>query len=186
MFENFTKSKTFYCSINLMVGFIVGYITVYYQICLNILDKILNFMHEMGNMISPIFSFTPKPDFLSDVAAFEAVIIGLAVPLSLEIVSRISERYQSEVISKQFIQEWEIKWLPKFLIINIILAIVLRFFVTSEQSSINWKILAWMTLIIFIVIAIIFVKFIKKLENYITDTEFILERLYDDAEELFK
>ena len=115
-------------------------------------------------------------------AAFEAVIIGLAVPLSLDIVSRISERYQSEVISKQFIEEWEVVLLPRFLMVNIFLAIGLRFFVADEQSSIIWKILAWITLVSFLVIGIIFVKFIKKLENYITNPEFILDGLYDKAE----
>ncbi len=169
-----------------MAGLIVGYILGYYQIDLNIWGEFLNFMNEIKNMISPIFNFTPDPNFLSDVAAFEAVLIGLTVPLALDIVSRISERYQSEVISKQFIQEWEIKWLPRFLMFNIIIAIVLRFLVNGEQSSIIWKIAAWITLVIFIAIAIIFTKFIKKLENYITDTEFVLQRLYDEAEKLFK
>lgn len=153
---------------------------------LNILNELLAFMNKMGYLILPVFSFTPEPSFLSDIAAFEAVIIGLAIPLSIEIVSRISERYQSEVISKQFIQEWEIKWLPKFLMVNIVLAIVLRFFEQDGQASTMWKISAWIILVLFLVIAIIFIKFIKKLENYMTNTDFILERLYGEAEKLLK
>lgn len=181
-FNNSIKSKTFHCSIIFLAGFVVGYIIGMQQKFSITLHGVINFKKNLLNLISPVFTFTPEPHFLSDIATFEAVIIGLAVPLSLEMVSRISERYQSEVISKQFLKEREVKLLPILLMLNIFLAIGLRFFVTGEQSSIIWKILAWITLVSFLVIGIIFVKFIKKLENYITNPEFILDGLYDKAE----
>lgn len=132
-------------------------------------------------------SFTPAPQFLSDVATFEAVVIALAIPLSFEIVSRISERYQSEVITKKFIQNWEIRWLPIFLIANIILAIALRFFANDNPMWVVWKILAWVTFIGFLFIAVIFLfRFLPKLKRYMTDPEFILNEFFDEAEKLFK
>lgn len=187
MLENFIITKKFLLfSASFIIGATTGYILGYNNIGLKDLNFFKNFLSNSGNSISSILSITPTPDFLSDIAAFEAVVIALAVPLSFEIVSRISERYQSEVITKQFIQEWEIKWLPGFLIINIFLAIGLRFFVQGEPSSGAWKILAWITFVSFLVIAMILFKFITKLKSYMTDTEFILKRLYDEAEKLLK
>jgi len=141
----------------------------------------------MNDILKSIINFTPTPDFLSDVATFEAVVIGLAIPLSFEIVSRISERYQSEVITKKFIQNWEIKWLPVFLIANIVMAIALRFFVHDNLVWIMWKILAWITFIGFLFIAGIFLfKFLPKLKRYMTDTNFILNEFFNEAEKLLK
>lgn len=145
------------------------------------------FLNKIGAIMSAIISFTPTPNFLSDIAAFEAVVVGLAIPLSVEIVSRISERYQSEVITKKFIQNWEIKWLPIFLIVNIIIAIALRFFVHDNPVLATWKILSWITFIGFLFIAVIFLfKFLPKLKRYMTDTNFILDEFFNEAEKLFK
>lgn len=145
------------------------------------------FWNKIGGIILSVIDFTPTPNFLSDIAAFEAVVIGLAIPLSFEIISRISERYQSEVITKKFIQNWEIRWLPIFLIANIIITISLRFFVWDNPIGATWKILAWINFIGFLFIAGIFLfKFLPKLKRYMTDTNFILEELFNEAEKLFK
>jgi len=141
----------------------------------------------MCEILKFIINFTPTQNFLSDIAAFEAVVIGLAIPLSFEIVSRISERYQSEVITKKFLQNWEIKLLPIFLILNIISAIALRFFVPDNPVGTTWKISAWITFTGFLFIAGIFLfKFLPKLKHYMTDTDFILNNLFNEAEKLFK
>jgi hypothetical protein len=155
-----------------------------WKVQMNIIAHLLSsFVFGLKTFLS---NFTPAPEFLSDVAAFEAVVIALAVPLSFEIVSRISERYQSEVITKQFIQEWEIKWLPIFLMINIILAVALRFFVQDNSSSGLWAIYAWIALAGFLFIAVILLKFIRKLKIYMTDTEQVLDKFYQNAEKLFE
>lgn len=157
----------------------------------NILSNKLNLTFEKLNktvllIMDSILSFTPTPNFLSDIAAFEAVLIAIAIPLSFEIVSRISERYQSEVITKTFIQEWEIKWLPKFLVLNITLAIVLRFFVDSNPSSSIWLFFAWVTFIFFLFIVGVLLKFTAKLKHYMTDTGYVLNKLYEEAERFIK
>jgi len=141
----------------------------------------------MCEILKFIINFTPTRNFLSDIAAFEAVVIGLAIPLSFDIVSRISERYQSEVITKKFIQDWEIELLPVLLILNIISAISLRFFVPDNPVGTTWKILAWIIFTGFLFIAWLFsFKFLPKLKHYMTDTDFILNNLFNEAEELFK
>jgi hypothetical protein len=150
-------------------------------------EVVTNTIRYICEILKFIINFTPTQNFLSDIAAFEAVVIGIAIPLSFEIVSRISERYQSEVITREFLKNWEIKLLPIFLISNIIIAIVLRFFIPNNPVGTVWKILAWITFIGFLFIAMIFLfKFLPKLKHYMTDTNFILNEFFNEAEKLFK
>jgi len=82
-------------------------------------------MEIIKNISILISKFNFDSNFLSDIAAFEAVIVAIAIPLSFNIVSVISEKYKSEVISKRYTQEWSVKLLPIFLIFNIAIAITL-------------------------------------------------------------
>ena len=187
MLKNIRKSKLFLCCISFFFGgTVVGCTLKYAQPNSNILNVLSIFRNEMGNLASQFLNFTPEPNFLSDIAAFEAVIIGLAIPLSMDIISRISERYHSDVISNRFVHEWEVKWLPYLLIVNIILAIFLRFLWPDEPKSILWSISAWIIIILFVLIAIIFILYINKLKKYSGNTYFILEDLYDEANKYFK
>ena len=115
-----------------------------------------------------------------------AAIIAIAIPLSFEIVSRISERYQSEVISKNFFKEWYTKWLTRLLIIDIIFVIISRFFVSKNFEKICWVLLAWINLLLFISIVFVFAFYIKNLKKYISDPDFILKKLFKDAENAIK
>lgn len=151
-----------------------------------ILNKNILSMYKI-NIIKYMINFAPSPVFLSDVAAFEGAVIALAIPLSLEIISRISERYKSEVISKKFNKEWSVRLLPIFFFINIILVVTLRFFVNNNPDCTAWKILAWVAFIFFLFITVIFLFFfIPILKRYMTDPSFILERLYNEAEKFLK
>lgn len=178
MIKSFIKTKKFLCSVSFIISVGTGYVLGIFNFRLEGLDIFLN---TLKKIVLSFSSFTPTPNFLSDVAAFEAVIIALAIPLSFEIVSRISERYKSEVITKKFIQEWEIKWLPIFLV----LAVTLRFFINDNPNSALWKVLAWTTFAGFLFVAIILFKFLAGLKLYMTDTESILNKLFDEAEKLF-
>ena len=133
-----------------------------------------------------LFNISPNPTFLSDVAAFEAVFIAFLVPLSIDIISKISERYNSEVIIRTFENRRENKILPPFLLINTIIAIVLRFFVESGVDSLSWKITAWVILLVFIFIAFAIWRVIIRIKTFISDTKTIVNQLYRDVEESLK
>ena len=62
-------------------------------------------MEIIKNISILISKFNFNPNFLSDIAALEAMIVAIAIPLSFNIISMISEKYQSEVISKRYAQE---------------------------------------------------------------------------------
>ena len=167
--------------ISFLVGLILGYILG--------LFRIHTFFSYSLPKISIDFSWlswfgqiTPNPTFLSDVAAFEAAIIAFLVPLSIEIISKISERYNSDVITRSFDNTWENKILPPFLLINIVAAILLRFFVQDDINSVVWKILAWIVLIVFMYIAFAIWRVINRIKTFMSDTKSVINQLYEDVE----
>ena len=92
-----------------------------------------------------------------------------------------------EVISKRFIREWPIKLLPIFLILNILIAVTLKFFMPNNPTTTVWQYLAWITFAGFFIIALIFLfGFIAKLKRYMTDPEFVLDNLFNEAEKALK
>jgi len=147
-------------------------------------EEIIEFF---SNIYFFLKAFNPSPTFLSNIAAIDAVIIAIAIPLSLEIVSKISERYQSEIISKKFFQSYTVTLLPKLLVLNIIVAISLTFFIKENPSFMLWKSLAWITFILFLFIVLFFTfVFIPRVMRYMRDTKFILKELFNDTEKFFK
>ncbi len=133
--------------------------------------------------ISEYIKTNPSMTAFSDIIAFEAVVIAIAIPLSFDIVSRISERYQSEVIANHFSQYWEIKILPWVLISNIVFSISVKFVLKDTMSqnissAINWIVFLWFLGGIFVLW-----RFVNRLKQYVINPHFVLEELLDEAEE---
>ncbi|MBI2251667.1 MAG: hypothetical protein HYU63_02745, partial [Armatimonadetes bacterium] len=147
------------------------------------IEAVCNLINSICGFLS---KFIPSPSFLGDIAAFYIAIFALAVPISVDIITRISERYQSEVIVKRFLQEREIKQLPLFLMFNIILVIVLKFLIKDSPSSIMWKIFAWIMFVGFIHIVYLLFYFIRKIKKYLSSIKFILEELFVSAQNFFE
>ncbi len=132
-------------------------------------------------MWQQIVGFSPNADFLSDVAAFEAAVISFAIPLSIDMISRISDRYQSSVMSRRFEGEKINRLFPIALLVTISLAIILRFRVGDEAASMAWKIVAWIFLLISLATACWIYKFIQLLRSYASNESFLVKKLLDDA-----
>lgn len=60
----------------------------------------------------------------------------------------------------------------------------MKFFFNGNPSSITWKIIAWISFIVFLLVSVILVIFFSKLRCYITSTEFLLNRLFNDAQDI--
>jgi len=170
----------------IILGFFIGFFVGYYSTIFLLGACILEIPNTLKPLASGLLNFAPRPNFLSDVATFEAVVISIAIPVSFEIISRISERYESDILTRRFAQEWVVKQLPIYLIINIVLAITLRFFVKDEPASALWKPLAWLTFLGFLFVATVLFKFLRLTKGYMTEIEFILRRLFDEAEKSLK
>ena len=137
----------------------------------------------MKDFINWIITFTPKIGFISDIIAVQGGVIAIALPLSIDIISRISERYQSGVITKKFNQRCVIKLLPILSITDIIIGINLKFFVQNDLINGYLKVLGWLTFVIFLISVGVLFLFFETLRRYITDTNFLLEELFKDMEE---
>jgi len=131
-------------------------------------------------------SFTPDVAFLSDVIAFQGAVIAIAYPLSLEIVSRISERYSSNVITRKFSNEWSVRILPYLLIANVIIAVLLKFFYTGELSLFLPKALAWLTVIIFLLSTALLIIFFNTIRDYAVNSKYLIDQLLIDMKGLIK
>ena len=66
--------------------------------------------------------------------------------------------------------------------VNIVLAIFLRFYDVKHHFAHLWPFVAWPIVLFFIIIAYLFLFcFIVKLKKYMTDVEYILNRLYEET-----
>lgn len=177
---NIRFSTVSFLGIGFILGVILGYIAGYYRA----LQYILNIRFTRISLdFSWLSNVTPNPTFLSDVAAFEAAIIAFLVPLSIEIISKISERYNSDVIIRTFERHWANRILAPFLLLNIVAAVILRFLVVDSADSTIWKIIGWMMLVIFVGVAYAIWRVINRIKVFISNTKSVINELYRNVEE---
>lgn len=176
--------------IGLMLGYWLGLIKLH-----EIVIKKLDFQSEfaiiwstkkISSFRNAINSFVPDKSFLSDIIAFQGAVIAIAYPLSLEIVSRISERYKSSILINKFNNEWQVKLLPYLLIVDVLIAILLNFFYVDELASFLARVLSWFTIILFIISTFVLIHFFTTLKKYIADPKFLLDQFLTNAKELIK
>lgn len=180
------SSKIVMIGLSFILGLVLGY---YLGLCdaLHIMKDTLSQIHIDFSWTKGLGEISPNVSFLSDVAAFEAAVIAFLVPLSIEIVSKLSERYQSDVIIRAFEDSIENKYLPLILIINIIIAIVLRFFINDDTDDcLLWKIIAWLILVGFVFIACAILKIIRRIKVFMSDTQAVIDQLYKGIESAFE
>ena len=121
-------------------------------------------------LINFIINLEPTPDFLSDIAAFEGILIGVSIPISLQVVTWVVDRYSDQEIAQFFIKEPLYRSQYLLFLPSIIIAILLRF-LNISNSLILWLIFFWLVINIFI-----FYKFIRLVEQYATNTDKLLLR----------
>lgn len=139
------------------------------------------------NPISWFEKFSPNLQALSLIITFEAAVVAILIPLSLEMISKISERYKSKIITNLFMSHNVIKFLPFLLIINIIICISLKFFVNDEITlSIPIKIITLFVFILFFVISLSLLLFIEMLKKYLTKDDFIIKNLFKEVDDAIK
>ena len=131
--------------------------------------------------LTKIILIEPDASFLSDVAAFEAVLIGVSIPISLQVVTWTAERYKDLEISKIFIKEILYKLQYFLFLSNILIAITFKF------AKINNKVALWVLLFWLFLNVAIFLRFIKRVEQYSADTEnYLLMRLKKNVQNILQ
>jgi len=121
-------------------------------------------------LINFIIKLAPTPDFLSDIVASEGILIGVSIPISLQVVSWVVDRYRDQEIAQFFVKEPLYRAQYLLFLHSIIIAILLRF-LNISNSLILWLIFFWLVINIFF-----FYKFIRLVEQYATNTDKLLLR----------
>lgn len=136
---------------------------------------------SISNSIAWITNRNPATDFLTDAVAVEAALLGLTVPLSFEIISRISERYNSDVVTRQFVEEPVVRWMPHCLVANICLAIVMKFLKRPQDGGNGWLCLSWLGLLGFAFTSWMLFRFLATLRKYVVNRQFLMDSLFNVA-----
>ncbi|MBP6913435.1 MAG: hypothetical protein KBC00_02390 [Candidatus Levybacteria bacterium] len=112
--------------------------------------------------------------FLSDVLTFQTAILALLIPLSFDVISRISDRYNSEIIIKRFQKEPVFLFLIGILVSNILYMLFLRFFDNSFQ------ILSGISLLLAVSSLVLLCFFLLLVSRY-TSISYIKKKLLNNA-----
>ena len=133
-------------------------------------------------------NFSTSKDFLLQVLTFEGIILTVAVPLSLDMVSRVSERYQSNVVTKRFRSSGAVILLPFVLLFKVTAIIVGLFFIPDRGLTGILVILSWCVLISFLVIVALVIQYYRVLRQYMSEesSKIILQDLVADASKAIK
>jgi hypothetical protein len=157
------KLDTFQIVIVIFSSFLLGFCLAYWiwGVSFN------NFYRKLWNSI---LSFTPENalEFLSISAGLLGAIVGIAIPISLSIVSENLKVYKDVWISEQFRKEWEYKYQFTIVIPTIIFTLLLTFF--------NWThpLLLFISLLLIIFSIFLFYKFLRLMEKYSTQSEEVI------------
>lgn len=114
--------------------------------------------------------------FVTDIGVFSGVILGVAIPLAYGVVSRISEKYNSDVISSLFANRLDVKFFPFILVTNIVVAVFLRYLGHLESDWGANELFHCLLLISFLISVVWTLQFIHVLSQH-SNPDYIVGKL---------
>jgi len=161
-------SKKFHVGINLLVGLVMGYILGFFK-----MHIFLTFLPRISIDFSWLSWLGRDTEFLSDIAAVESVLIGVSMPMSIQIVSWVANRYKDQDLSKFFTDEKLYKAQYYLFLPNIVIAILLKF-LAIQNIVVLGVIWIW-----FAFNVIVFWFFLKLIQRYAVDTDHVFIEKYE-------
>lgn len=153
-------------------------------------NLIISFVSWIYAVAIGVLGFLSKADFnnafLSDIAAFEGVAMGILLPLAWESISRTAEKY-GDIITVKFKKHFVVRVLPYSYAMHIVLAIGTR--LASSESNLaspGGKLWGALLFIWFLFNLIVFVSYLNIIHLYTFDIRKILDGLFEDAYAAFK
>lgn len=137
---------------------------------------------NMETLVSNIAATIPDPLFLVIAAGFLGVIMAFLIPLSIEIISKVSAKYNSDVIVRLYKDSF-INRIFTYLLLFAIAAMMTTRFFNSESflESATGKIIMWSILSLSILITILIGYLIRRMDRFISDDAMPLAILYKDV-----
>ena len=130
-------------------------------------------------------SFEPKYGLLTIIVTMMAGLLAISLPLVVSGISRILDRYQSEVISRILQKKWEYN-LSIFsgIAVVIVLCIIGTFIEESEEIIGIWKILYCLNIILFFTFLLTFLLLFSSAIKYSNNSKYILQEFADSNREI--
>jgi len=126
-------------------------------------------------------SITPDGLFLLAAAGFLGVIMAFLVPLSVEIISKVSAKYSSDIIVRLYKRSFINRIFTGLLLFTLGAMITTRFFISDEfLSSFLGKSIMWSLLTLSTIITVLIGYLIRRMEKFISDDSMPLKILYND------
>lgn len=119
--------------------------------------------------------------FLSDIAAFEGVVIGILLPLAWDAISRSADKY-GDIIIARFREHLPTRVLLPSFVLHIVLAIATR--LISTESNLAYpssKVWGLFLFVWFIANLFIFIQYLHLLHTYTFNIKEVVDRLFEDA-----
>ena len=135
----------------------------------------------LTGFINSLARVIPDPLFLVVAAGFLGVIMAFLVPLSVEIISKVSAKYNSDVIVRLYKSSFINRIFNYLLLFTIAAMIVTRFF-TAESFllAVHGKIIMWTMLLLSILIIVLVGYLIRRIDKFISGDSMPLDILYKD------
>lgn len=119
--------------------------------------------------------------FLSSIVAFQGILIGVTIPISLQVVSWGVDRFDDSAIAEFFTKEKLYRIQYFLFIFNIVLGVYVIFINLHNKLALT-LIFIW-----FIVNIYFFYKFILMVEKYIVDLQgVVVDKIRKEVDEIFE
>ena len=118
--------------------------------------------------------------FLSDVLTFSTAAVAIALPLSISIVVSVTNRYESNIIARKLIGTGSVGWLTTLLLLNILFIIIRKAF-PFVGLPVSKAIVLGLIFLFFTTSFVLLAKYLYMLKKYVQDSQYILDKLYEEA-----
>jgi hypothetical protein len=133
--------------------------------------------------------YCPSANFLTPMATVAAAFLSFLVPFSYNLVSSISQKHDSTVAAKLFGHVVPVYLLVFLLGMNILMAIIMRFF-DREVDSHWWQYLACLTVFLFSVTTFFVCYTVIRLARFMSSWDSVidetLDKHFNDAKRFFR
>ena len=135
------------------------------------------------NLISILAEVIPDPLFLVVAAGFLGVIMAFFVPVSVEMISKVSAKYNSDVIVRLYKNSFINRIFNELLLFAIAAMIAARFFNSPQFiKSVGGKIIMWSLLALALIITGLIGYLIRRINRFISDDSMPLKILCKEVQ----
>ena len=125
------------------------------------------------SLIYSVFKSLYNSDYLTEILTIESVILAFVIPLRYNILSRLSEKYDSLPVNKMFLSELKTRFLLYIIVFSLVLIVSYKAFPIIQEISF----IPMFVYSLFIAVMIILTLSLNSLRNYLLSYEYLVKNL---------